>query len=343
MTHRISTQAGWLVLAALLAFAPRAHADEDRPWAQGVSEEQRQAAMALFKDANKLLKDGAAKQAADEYREALKHWDHPAIHYNLVLALVNLDQPLELHEHAVAAMKYGAAPLDDERFQQAQRIDSLILKTLAKVSLSCEQAGAQVVMDGQTLFTAPGKYEGYVRAGPHTIVASKEGFLPTQISKPLPAGETSTMNIKLYTQDDLYQYKRRWAAWVPWSVVGGGVAVAGVGALLHLQAANDIKNFDQGIGQCGGCVPSTDLASKKSQGGTFQNVAIGSYIAGGAVVATGAVLLYMNRLQPYRIDTSTDVDGAPSTKSDDAAAKPEVSVAPYIAPNQGGVTALARF
>lgn len=340
MSTTITKQALLAVLALGLSFAPaRARADEgERPWAQGVSEAERKAAMQLFREGNALLKDGAAKPASERYREALKHWNHPAIHYNLMLALVNLDQPLELHEHAQEAMKYGAAPLDDERFQQAQRIDSLIVKTLAKVSLACEQPGAQVVMDGQPLFTAPGKFEGYVRAGPHTIVANKEGYLPTQVSKSLPAGEVSAMNLKLYTQDDLYQYKRRWAGWVPWSVVGAGVVVGGAGALLHMQAANDFKNFDQGIVQCGGCVPSADLASKRSQGNTFQSIAIGSYVAGGAVLATGAVLLYMNRLQPYRIDTSTEVESGGGSAS-----KPDVTFAPYVAPSQAGVTALARF
>lgn len=327
-----------LVLAALPAFAGNDLAGQgaSRPWAQGVSPEDQKVALELFRDGNALLKNSVFVAAAAKYREALKHWDHPAIHYNLVLALLNLDQPVEVHDHLKEAMKYGPAPLDQDKFEQARAFNNLIEKQLARVSISCEEPGARVLMDGQPLFTAPGKYEAWVRAGPHSIVATKEGFLPNQLSKSLPSGEVSQFNLKLYSEDDLTQYRRRWSTWVPWSVVGAGVVVGGAGALLHMQAANDFKNFDQGVTQCGGCFPPSSLAGKKSQGDTFQSIAIGSYVAGGAILATGAVLLYMNRLQPYRIDTSTDVD--PSASS-----KPEVTVLPYVAPNQGGLTALARF
>ena len=65
----------------------------DRPWAKGVSKERQEAAWEVFREGNALLKDSLFAKAADKYREALKSWDHPAIHYNLALALVNLDQP----------------------------------------------------------------------------------------------------------------------------------------------------------------------------------------------------------------------------------------------------------
>jgi hypothetical protein len=66
----------------------------DRPWAKGVSRSRRRAAARLFFEANKQLGEQFFKQAAETYREALKHWEHPAIHYNLSLALVNPAQPV---------------------------------------------------------------------------------------------------------------------------------------------------------------------------------------------------------------------------------------------------------
>src|SRR6476659_107119 len=82
-----------------------------RPWAQGVSQPEQQAALKLFHDGNVSLNDGLFAKAADNYREALKHWDHPAIHYNLALALMNLDQTIDAYDNMQASVKFGEAPL----------------------------------------------------------------------------------------------------------------------------------------------------------------------------------------------------------------------------------------
>jgi len=83
----------------------------ERPWAAGVSNAEQKAALEEFHKANLLLNDGLFARAADGYRAALKHWDHPAIHYNLALALLNLDQPVEAFDHLQVSVKFGEAPL----------------------------------------------------------------------------------------------------------------------------------------------------------------------------------------------------------------------------------------
>ncbi len=153
-------------------------ADEpERPWARGVPKDRQSKAIGLFREGNAALKESLFPKAAAMYRDALQVWDHPAVHYNLALALVNLDQPLEVHEHLTAALKYGPAPLDDDKFQQAQRYLALIERQLTKVKITCTFSGASVRLDGRPLFTAPGEWEGQVRAGPHTMTASLEGYL----------------------------------------------------------------------------------------------------------------------------------------------------------------------
>src|ERR1700733_7519084 len=61
---------------------------DTRPWASGVS--------------------------PSEQRDALKHWDHPAIHYNLALAQMELAQPIEAYDNLTTAIKYGDAPLQSK-------------------------------------------------------------------------------------------------------------------------------------------------------------------------------------------------------------------------------------
>lgn len=304
----------------------------ERPWARGVSPENQKAAQELFRAGNVRLKESVFLEAIGKYREALALWDHPAIHYNLALALLNLDQPLEVREHLEAAMRYGVAPLDAEKLEHARAYKNLVEKQLARVEVSCDVPGASVVMDGRPLFTAPGRFEGWVRAGPHTLVATREGYLPNNLSRSLPAGETTRIELQLFTAEDLTQYRRRWSAWKPWAVVGAGVAVAAGGGLLHAQARESYREFDAGVMACGGCVPDAGLADNRSRGDTLQTLAIGGYAVGGAALVTGVVLVYMNRLQPYQVDTP----GAPPPEQ-------SITVAPVVGGGTQGVWATFRF
>src|SRR5690349_1908096 len=63
----------------------------ERPWAAGVSAERQEAALKHLQEGNGLLKESLFVAAAKVYRQALTEWDHPGIHYNLALALLNLD------------------------------------------------------------------------------------------------------------------------------------------------------------------------------------------------------------------------------------------------------------
>ena len=304
---------------------------QDRPWAKGISPEAQKAADELFRQGNDLLRESLFLQAATKYREALRRWDHPGIHYNLALALLNLDQPVEVFGELEEAMKYGDAPLDADKFAHAKRYRALIEQQLARVTVTCATPGASVTMDGQPLFTAPGRYQSLVRVGQHTIVATKAGFVPTQKTPILLAGQKETVELAVYTDEELTQYRRRWANALPWSVLAAGVVVAAVGGILHWQAAESFNRYDSGVSACGaasstgGCVPDATLASKKSTGESLQATAYSFYAIGAAAMAVGGVLAYLNRAKPYRVEPD------------------KVSWAPYVGASGGGVSATVHF
>jgi hypothetical protein len=328
----LATALALLVLGATPAVAQQQKPAEERPWAQGVSPEKQKAALELFRAGNTLLKDSVFVQAVEKYRQALALWDHPAIHYNLALALLNLDQPTEVYEHLVAAMRYGAAPLDTEKLEHARAYKNLIEKQLAELEVTCDDAGASVSLDGALLFKAPGHYTGRVRPGAHTFVISKEGHAPTTLSRTLHADEKTTLALKLYTDEDLTRYRRNWSAWKPWALVGAGVAVAVTGGVLHMQARKSYDSFDTRIAECGGCVPAPDVSNLRSHGDSMQQLAFGAYAVGGAAAITGAVLVYINRPRSYRI--SPDEAQSPP---------PEASVAPLVGSGEGGIQATFHF
>jgi hypothetical protein len=319
------------VLGPVSALAQQAKPAEERPWAKGVSAENQKSALELFRAGNTLLKESVFVQAAEKYRQALALWDHPAIHYNMALALLNLDQPIEVHQHLVSAMRFGPAPLDSDKFENARAYKTLIEKQLSKMELSCNAPGASVMLDGKVLFVAPGRYEGLVRPGRHTIVATKEGHPPTDMSRALLPGEEVKLELKLYTQEELTRYSRHWSAWKPWAVVAGGAVLAAGGAVIHLQAKSSYDEFDNHIIACGGCIPPPDVTDKRTKGDSLQTLAYGTYAVGGAALATGLVLAFINRSQPYTISPNELVS------------EPGVTVAPLVSKDEGGVLATIRF
>ncbi len=90
------------------------------PWQQGVTEEQRRTAENLLKLGNQLLTDQRFEDALPLFREALASWDHPALHYQVAIALLGLDRPEEAYPELDLALKYGGAGLDGKAHAQAQ-------------------------------------------------------------------------------------------------------------------------------------------------------------------------------------------------------------------------------
>lgn len=328
-------------------------ADQERPWAKGVAEADQKTALSMFRDGNVMLNDGAYLKAAEKYQEALKHWMHPAIHYNLALALLNLDRPVEVYENLQKAIQYGAAPLEKEKFEKAHEYLKIIQQQIATIEVTCEKAGAEVHVDGKQVFTAPGKYTSLVRAGKHVFAAEPgklmRGYTAKVRAPFIDAGQTYRVELKMYTEEELTRYHRRWdQAWMPWVVVGGGAVVAGVGGLLALAAKSNFDDFDKKVAACntdtgnnGGCsVTASGLGSIKSSGQTKRNLAYVGYGIGGAAAAIGLALVYLNRETPYQI-RGEDFEDELDKKA--AATAGGVTFAPVISPEMTGAALAGRF
>jgi hypothetical protein len=307
----------------------------ERPWATGVAQTEQQSALVLFRDGNLQLNDGLFAKAADSYRAALKHWDHPAIHYNLALALMNLDQPIGAYDNMLASVHFGEAPLQSkDKYDHAKDYLLLLQKQLADVTVVCNKTGAKVSIDGQQVFTAPGTYTGKVRVGKHTFVAELEGH-PTRIDAPFVSpGENFRIELKLYTVKELTRYHRRWnATWLPYAVAGGAAVLGGVGGILEYEAQRSFRDYDARVAACSvinsGCPITSSLDAAKNRGNTEKTLGqVGYGVAGATLVAAG-VLWLLERPQAYQI------------RPEDLAN--EVSVAPSVAPGFAGVVAQGQF
>ncbi len=318
---------------------------DERPWARGVSAEQKAAALKAFHEGNLQLNDGLFVKAVEQYRTALEHWDHPAVHYNLALALLNLDQPIEVYDSLEKAIQFGPAPLEKEKYEHAKEYMLLVEKQLAFIDVSCAKAGARVAIDGKEVFTAPGSYKARVRIGKHTFVAEKPGYATGLDAPFIGPGETFRIELKLYTADELTRYKRAWnRTWIPYTVIGGGVLVGLVAGVLEASASSSYRDFDARIARCnaatgsnGGCdVHSPDIAALRGSGDTKRTLGYVGYGVAGAAVVTGAALVYLNRNQAYQISSD-------DYRREQLRRPSPVTVTPIVAPDLAGAMVLGQF
>nr|HEX4318648.1 hypothetical protein [Kofleriaceae bacterium] len=306
---RVLVACAWVMAAVAVA-----HADPGagKPWAAGVSDAEQARALAIFEKGNTQFEEARYTEALALYREALTHWDHPSIRFNMVVCLVNLDQPLEAYDDLDKALRYGAAPLGNASYEQALTYKKLLAGQLATVEIKSGEAGAEVRFDGVALFTAPGDATKVVTPGNHQIVATKPGFAPAAIPLVLLGGKTTVEDVRLMPLQP-GGIARRWAPWKPWLVVGAGAAIAIAGGILEVHAHDDYDSYDAGFAKscaagCGGPtqmpIPAT-LASLERRARLDNDAAVAMFAVGGAALVAGLVGVYL--AQPYAVEKPVTV------------------------------------
>jgi tetratricopeptide (TPR) repeat protein len=314
------------------------HGGDDRPWAAGISQDRQKQALTVFREANAQLNDGLFARASETYRKALEAWPHPAIHYNLALAQMNLDQPIEAYENFQKAIVFGDAPLAKDKLEHAKDYMLLLEKQIATIEVSCDKPGAKVSLDGKEVFVGPGIHKTRVRIGRHTFVAEKTGY-STRINAPfIGPGENFRIELKLYTAEELTRYNRRWdATWMPYAVMGSGVAIGALGVVFELSAKGKYNDYDKAVSDCStstmGCETTAAITDLRTSGDRFKMLGYISYGVAGAAFGTGVLLAVLNRPKSYTI------------RPEDLQAEQDqrVSITPIVSPTMAGAMVHGSF
>jgi hypothetical protein len=173
------------------------------------------------------------------------------------------------------------------------------------------------------------------------VVARAEGYTPVPLTVKILGGTVSAITIPMYTDAELTKETRRMPGWVPYTVLGTGVALGLVGGLLHNSSKTSFTEYDQAISDCsgdpdlsegtGGCrtLPS-GVADMKSSAESKQTLAITAYAVGGAAIAAGVVLVILNRPKTFRIDP---------TKGQN----PDLAFTPVLGPTHAGLSLAGSF
>ncbi len=300
-------RAAALILAIVCGVGIGERVASAQPWAQGVSDSNKTAAKAKLEEGNTLYLATDYKSALGKYEEALKSWNHPAIRFNAVRCLVQLDKMVDASDYLNEALKFGKDPFTDEVYQEVLGYQKLLANQIGEVEVGCTQDGAKLTFDGKPFIDkCPGKQKRRVSPGKHAVVASKEGFLTKEMPVIVIGGNLEAVDVKLIPLDKAAKVVHRWPTWIPWVVFGGGLAVTGLGVLLEVDAQNQMNQYDQDV--AGACAVSgcdlndgSDLSGRlndeRNRAESRDKLAIGVISVGALSAAAGGVLLFLNRGQ----------------------------------------------
>lgn len=302
----------------------------DGPWADGVSLKNQRRAYALFIEGNALMKDAFPAKASVQYLEALAIWEHPAVYFNLAMAQRLLDKPVAAHRSLRRAMRHGEGPIGAQKYLHAQRTLETLESTLGRIEIISPEAEAQVTIDGKVVLEGAGKTDVVVRVGSHQVSASKPGRIPFAESVEVSAGEIVRVMPELRF-DSRLETQRRWARWVPYSVAGASAIVFAGAALLESRSASRFDEYDRRFKELcpTGCQQNLlpdEVTDIEGRAETLRTGAIMTYTLGTAVLASAAVLLYMNRAQ--KVEVSYEYDET----------EPRLSITPSV--SDGAVTGI---
>lgn len=315
---------GVLFASAMLLYSPTLYAQPappvtenatlaEEPWKIGVSVEKQAAASALVETASDLFVQRHYLGALDTYRKALALWNHPALHFDVALCLLELDRPVEALEQLEQALVYGKHPLGDDLYANALEYRKLLSNQIGEVVVTCDDAEVAVAIDGRAVASCIQRPVTRVAPGEHFVVGSRRGYLTETRKVSVFGGRRTTVAIAPVPLDQAGIEVRRWPVFVPWTVLGAGILVGGAAGFARLAATNDMAAYDTAIRQgcrTTGCDVTMVNEPLRRRAIRENQIAIGIGAVGAAAVITGSVLLYLNRAERIYPTVETAPGGA---------------------------------
>ncbi len=314
-THRRLRSGLWLC-GALVASAPLFAAEPTTPAGptppNGTATPEDKPSPAAVDEAGRRYDRGLKFYSEGDYRLAVIEFERT---YELVpdyRVLYNIGQVrIQLGDYARARkaleryLREGAGQLKPDR-EKAVRGDLEMLESrTATLRITCNQAGADVLVDGEAVGTTPLKETVLMNAGEHNIELRKLGFRSQVLRRTLAGSDASELEVKLEAVPVAAPVaavsplsappvapRSTTGQWIGWSLTGGLAVGAVVTGVLGNRAADDLEDAR---GQKG--VSSSSLRSDSNKA---KMLLITSDALAAAAVITGGVSLYLTLRSPSR-------------------------------------------
>lgn len=171
-------------------------------------------------------------EVADELPEKFK----PSVHYALGVAYSALKRYPEAWHHLNIHLELAPKPRPDAK-QQLANVLAVLKESYVPVSISCDPAAGRILPAGKAgsrSFAAPLAW--WFKPGKHTVRGEWEGHEPAvlvlNVSRTAQGG-TYTLRFKQLEDYGKVPAGEGGALWWEWSILGGGLAAAAVGGVLH--------------------------------------------------------------------------------------------------------------
>ncbi|MCG8422839.1 MAG: tetratricopeptide repeat protein [Proteobacteria bacterium] len=260
------------------------------------ADENRAKARMFFAKGNRLLGDFQFSRAIENYRQALRHWNHPGIYFNLGLAQAALGQTLDAYHSVQQALGGGPEALgndDDSRQLNHRRMLDLkkaLRAQLAELRITSSMPGLILFVDHRQIRPDEGEVTMVV-PGSHRLLAEKDGHRSKSVTLDLDPGDTRHIR---------FVSKRPFRTWLPWTVASVGAALTTAGAVAYWNARSANRTLQNDASQqcsSSGCTGDSAAALSSRWNGVKwrQRIGFGALAVGASALLSGAALILINR------------------------------------------------
>ena len=280
-----------------------------------------------FAEGTRLFKQWRFDEAEAKYREALTHWDHPLFHLYLSRALEKQGRLVEAHEALQPALRPDVESLPPEDVEEAAKLRQSLEARLAQIEVHCDVPGAEVFLDGEPWFTAPGWRRRMINAGQHVLVARKPGYFPIAEPVSLIPGKRTPLVLRMTA--DMVHVSQRWEPWQPRAVIGAGIVMSLAGGLLQAEARTDYAAIERELDECSAETSCAVSIRRIHRAEWKERIGTGALIAGGSAFATGLAGMLLNLPRARRTEPTPGLE--------------YLDIAPMLSGDTAGVSVWIQF